>query len=148
MEMLDTILHRKIRLIDFEKFTTSDGKRLVMFGNGQAMLDSSIFYMDLRCGYEIALNRLPRSIGPLIFVFTGSGNVSQGAQDLFKHLPHEFIDVATLPQVAKRGQLNKVYGCVVSRADHMIRKEGGVFNMHEFDEHPDRYVSTFASEVC
>lgn len=25
------------------------------------------------CGYEIALNRLPRSIGPLLFVFTGSG---------------------------------------------------------------------------
>jgi hypothetical protein len=58
------------------------------------------------CGYEIALNRLPRSIGPLIFVFTGSGNVSQGAQDLFKHLPHEFIDVNTLPQVAKKGRKN------------------------------------------
>lgn len=28
-------------------------------------------------GYEIALDRLPKSIGPLVFVFTGSGNVSQ-----------------------------------------------------------------------
>lgn len=56
------------------------------------------------CGYEIALNRMPRSIGPLVFIFTGSGNVSQGAQNLFKHLPHEFIDVSTLPQVASKGR--------------------------------------------
>ncbi|KAI1715545.1 saccharopine dehydrogenase NADP binding domain-containing protein [Ditylenchus destructor] len=181
MGMLDTILHRKIRLIDFEKFTTAEGKRLVMFGKwaGYAGFIDILHGLGLRllalghhtpfihialahnysdshmainavrdCGYEIALNRLPRSIGPLIFVFTGSGNVSQGAQDLFKHLPHEFIDASTLPQVAKKGQLNKVYGCVVSRSDHMIRKEGGPFDIHEFDEYPERYVSTFASEIA
>ena len=28
-------------------------------------------------GYEIALGMMPPSIGPLTFVFTGSGNVSQ-----------------------------------------------------------------------
>jgi alpha-aminoadipic semialdehyde synthase len=32
MEMLDTILHRKIRLIDFEKMTDQEDKRLVYFG--------------------------------------------------------------------------------------------------------------------
>jgi alpha-aminoadipic semialdehyde synthase len=49
------------------------------------------------------LNRLPHSLGPLVFVFTGTGNVSQGAQDFFKHLPHEFVDPSTLPKVAKKG---------------------------------------------
>ncbi len=28
-------------------------------------------------GYEIALGYMPKSIGPLTFVFTGTGNVSQ-----------------------------------------------------------------------
>ncbi len=28
-------------------------------------------------GYEIALDRLPKSLGPLTFIFTGSGNVSK-----------------------------------------------------------------------
>lgn len=28
-------------------------------------------------GYEIALGLMPRSLGPLTFVFTGTGNVSQ-----------------------------------------------------------------------
>ena len=29
-------------------------------------------------GYEISLGMMPQSIGPMTFVFTGSGNVSQG----------------------------------------------------------------------
>ncbi|KAI6224429.1 hypothetical protein M3Y99_01399800 [Aphelenchoides fujianensis] len=160
MEMLDTILHRKIRLIDFEKICTEDGNRLVMFGKWAGYtgfidilhglgLHSHMAINAVRdCGYEIALNRLPHSLGPLIFVFTGTGNVSQGAQELFKHLPHEFVDASTLPMVAKKGHMNKVYGCVVSRADHLIRKEGGKFDKEEFDEHPERYVSKFASEIA
>ena len=28
-------------------------------------------------GYEIALGLMPKSIGPIIIVFTGAGNVSQ-----------------------------------------------------------------------
>lgn len=80
-----------------------------------------------------------RSLGPLVFVFTGSGNVSRGAQELFEHLPHEYVDASTLPKVAQKGrkfssvpfdlffsisELNKVYGCVVTRADHMVPKNG------------------------
>ena len=44
-------------------------------------------------------------------------------------------------------ELNKVYGCVVTRADHMVPKNGGVFNKAEFNEHPERYTSRFATEV-
>ena len=53
------------------------------------------------CGYEIALGLMPASLGPLIFTFTGRGNVSAGAQELLRHLPHEYVDVETLPQVRK-----------------------------------------------
>lgn len=35
-------------------------------------------------GFEIAIGMLPKSIGPLTFVFTGTGNVSQGAQEIFQ----------------------------------------------------------------
>ncbi|KAI6180621.1 Alanine dehydrogenase PNT and Saccharopine dehydrogenase domain containing protein [Aphelenchoides besseyi] len=145
MEMLDTILHR---------ICAQDGSRLVMFGKwagfagfidilhglGLRLLalghhtpflhvalahnysDSHMAINAVRdCGYEIALDRLPHSLGPLIFVFTGTGNVSQ--------------------------DMNKVYGCVVSRSDHLIRKKGGKFDKKEFDKHPERYVSKFASEI-
>jgi hypothetical protein len=33
-------------------------------------------------GYEIALGLMPKSIGPLTIVFTGSGNVSQVKKNL------------------------------------------------------------------
>ena len=46
-----------------------------------------------------------------------------------------------------KAELNKVYGCVVSRADHMIRKGGGVYKREEFEKQPELYVSKFASEV-
>lgn len=54
-------------------------------------------------GYEISLGRMPQSIGPLTFVFTGSGNVSQGAQEIFQDLPHEYVEPEHLPKVAKHG---------------------------------------------
>uniref|UniRef100_A0A8R1UD23 Saccharopine dehydrogenase (NAD(+), L-glutamate-forming) n=1 Tax=Pristionchus pacificus TaxID=54126 RepID=A0A8R1UD23_PRIPA len=181
MDMLDSILQRKIRLIDYEKMVDRKNKRLVMFGKwagnagfidilhglGLRLLalghhtpflhiglahnysDSHMAINALRdAGYEIALNKMPQSLGPLIFVFTGSGNVSQGARELFEHLPHEYVDVATLPKVAKKGQTNKVYGCVVTRADHMVPKNGGPFDKAEFEAHPERYISKFATEIA
>ena len=36
---------------------------------------------------------------------------------------------------------------MVTRADHMVPKHGGPFNKHEFNEHPERYTSKFATEV-
>ncbi|KHN75471.1 Alpha-aminoadipic semialdehyde synthase, mitochondrial [Toxocara canis] len=159
MEMLDTILHRRIRLIDYEKIVDAQGRRLVMFGRwagyagfidilhglGLRLLalghhtpflhiglahnyrDSHMAINALRdAGYEIALNNMPRSLGPLVFVFTGTGNVSQGAQQLFEHLPHEYVDVSTLPMVSQKGR--------------------GPFDPNEFKEHPERFLSRFATE--
>ena len=54
-------------------------------------------------GYEIALNMMPRSIGPLTFIFTGAGNVSQGAQNIFQDLPHEYVSIDMLKNVAEMG---------------------------------------------
>lgn len=55
------------------------------------------------CGYEIALGLMPRSIGPLTFIFSGSGNVSQGAQEVFQELPIEYVTPETLRKVAEHG---------------------------------------------
>ena len=54
-------------------------------------------------GYDIALGAMPKSIGPLTFVFTGSGNVSQGGQEVFQELPHEYVPPEMLRKVAEHG---------------------------------------------
>ncbi len=46
---------------------------------------------------------MPKSVGPLTFVFTGSGNVSQGAQEVFRELPYEYVDPTQLKKVAQHG---------------------------------------------
>lgn len=100
------------------------------------------------CGYEIALGVMPRSIGPLTFIFTGSGNVSQGAQEVFQDLPVEYISPENLRKVSEHGSPNKLYGCEVSRSDHLERREGGGFDAQEYDQHPERYISTFSTKIA
>ena len=67
-------------------------------------------------GYEIALGMMPKSIGPLTFVFTGSGNVSQGAQEIFQNLPHEYIPVSALQKVADHGGKRNISHIPIFRA--------------------------------
>jgi hypothetical protein len=43
---------------------------------------------------------------------------------------------------------NKIYGCEVRRRHHLERKNGGGYDNDEYEEHPERYVSTFAQKVC
>ncbi|XP_022297624.2 alpha-aminoadipic semialdehyde synthase, mitochondrial-like isoform X2 [Crassostrea virginica] len=181
MPLLDAILEKNIRLIDYERMVDESGQRVVAFGKyaGVAGMINILHGLGLRllalghhtpfmhigpshnyrnteqarqavrdAGYEIALDRLPKSIGPLVFVFTGSGNVSQGAQEVFQEFPHEYIEPESLPKVAKQGVTNKLYVCVARRDDHYVRKDGGKFDAEEFENHPERYASTFSHKIA
>ncbi|UYV78985.1 AASS [Cordylochernes scorpioides] len=111
--------------------------------------NSSMAIQAIRdAGYEISMGMMPRSMGPLTVVFTGSGNVSQGAQEIFQELPHEYVNPSDLKEVALHGSINKLYGTVVSRDDHFQRKEGGGFDPEEFENFPERYYSTFATKIA
>ena len=47
----------------------------------------------------------------MTFVFTGNGNVSRGAQDIFSLLPHTMVDPADLGSLPV--DPHRVYGCIV-----------------------------------
>ncbi|KAH0553318.1 alpha-aminoadipic semialdehyde synthase, mitochondrial [Cotesia glomerata] len=181
MPLLDAILEKNIRLLDYEKLTDKNGQRLVAFGKyagvagminilhglGLRLLalghhtpfmhigpahnyrDSAVARQAIRdVGYEIALGAMPKSIGPLTFVFTGSGNVSQGGQEVFQELPHEYVDQQSLRKVAEHGDTNKIYGCEIRRRHHLERKEDGGYDAEEYDKHPERYISTFSKKIA
>lgn len=181
MPLLDAILEKNIRLLDYEKLVDEKGQRVVAFGvwAGVAGMINILHGLGLRLlalghhtpfmhigpahnyrnsgmarqvirdtGYEIALGMMPKSIGPLTFVITGSGNVSQGAQEIFQEFPHEFVPPEMLQKVAEHGATNKLYACSVSRADHLVRKDGGRFDPLEYDEHPELYYSTFSKKIA
>nr|XP_023029105.1 alpha-aminoadipic semialdehyde synthase, mitochondrial isoform X2 [Leptinotarsa decemlineata] len=181
LPLLDAILEKRIRLIDYEKLMNEKGTRVVAFGKmaGIAGTVNILHGMGLRllalghhtpfmhigpahnyrnssmarqavrdAGYEIALGLMPKSIGPLTFVFTGSGNVSQGSQEVFQELPHEYVSPELLKKVAEHGSLNKVYGCEVRRRHYLERADGGGFDPVEYEEHPERYISTFNKKIA
>ncbi|XP_076670805.1 lysine ketoglutarate reductase/saccharopine dehydrogenase isoform X1 [Andrena cerasifolii] len=181
MPLLDAILEKNIRLLDYEKLTDVNGHRVVAFGKyagvagmvnilhglGLRLLalghhtpfmhigpahnyrDSAMARQAIRdAGYEIALGAMPKSIGPLTFIFTGSGNVSQGGQEVFQELPHEYVPPEMLKKVAEHGDTTKIYGCEVRRRHHLERKEGGGFDPNEYDKHPEKYISTFSKKIA
>ena len=41
--------------------------------------------------------------------------MTQGALEIFKELPHEFVDVSELPDVVARGDRNVLYGVMIER---------------------------------
>jgi alpha-aminoadipic semialdehyde synthase len=181
MPLLDSVLEKRIRLVDYERLLDERGRRLVAFGQyaGVAGMINLLHGLGVRllalghntpfihighahnysgsssakaavasAGKEIQLGMYPESLGPIIFTFTGAGNVSQGAQEVFKELPHEYVAPLDLKDVSENGDNHKVYATVVDKADHLYRLEGGGYDDAEFEAHPDRYGSIFADKVA
>ena len=186
MELLDTILDRNIRLMDYECIN-QDGlrsaPRLIAFGGyaGRAgvidglrglgerflslgystpflNLGSSYMYSDLEkakaavkaVGDGINANGLggiPEDFAPLVIGFTGNGNVSQGAQEIFKLLPHEFVRPEDLPNLPK--STDRVYG-VIAEEEHLVRKKDGtpLTDRSHYYVHPEEYESRFHEDVA
>ncbi|XP_048825797.1 alpha-aminoadipic semialdehyde synthase, mitochondrial isoform X1 [Brienomyrus brachyistius] len=181
MGLLDDMLKKEVRLIDYEKMVDSNGFRIVAFGQwaGVAGMINILHGLGLRflalghhtpfmhigmahnyrnvsqaiqavrdCGYEISLGLMPKSIGPLTFVFTGTGNVSKGAQEIINEFPCEFVEPHELQEVSKHGDLTKVYATVLSRHHHLVRKSDGVYDPLEYEQHPERYTSHFRDSIA
>ncbi|XP_038636019.1 alpha-aminoadipic semialdehyde synthase, mitochondrial isoform X2 [Scyliorhinus canicula] len=181
MPLLDTIIEKEIRLIDYEKMVDSKGTRVVAFGQwaGVAGMINILHGLGLRflalghhtpfmhigmahnyrnsaqavqavrdCGYEISLGLMPKSIGPVTFVFTGTGNVSKGAQEIFTELPCEFVEPHELQGVFQSGDQSKIYCTVLSRHHHVVRKSDGKYDAVDYQHHPKLYTSRFSTDIA
>uniref|UniRef100_A0A3Q2FFP1 Alpha-aminoadipic semialdehyde synthase, mitochondrial n=2 Tax=Cyprinodon variegatus TaxID=28743 RepID=A0A3Q2FFP1_CYPVA len=181
MGLLDDLLKKEVRLIDYEKMVDANGYRIVAFGQwaGVAGMINILHGLGLRflalghhtpfmhigmahnyrnvsqaiqavrdCGYEISMGLMPRSIGPITFCFTGTGNVSKGAQDIINELPVEYVEPPELKDVSVTGDMNKVYATVLSRHHHLVRKSDGIYDPMEYENHPELYTSHFRTSVA
>ncbi len=153
-KLLQAVLQKKIRLIDYEALKDSQGNRLVAFGrfagivgayNGLWAYGKRFHEFELRRAFncfdindlklELRKIRLPA----IKIVLTGAGRVGKGAM--------ETLDTAGIRKVSAGDFLTKTYSEPVytqlSSADYHTRKEGGHFNREEFHRNPERYQSTF-----
>lgn len=181
MGLLEDLLSKEVRLIDYEKMVDANGFRIVAFGQwaGVAGMINILHGLGLRflalghhtpflhigmahnyrsvsqaiqavrdCGYEISMGLMPKSIGPVTFCFTGTGNVSRGAQDILNELPVEYVEPHELKDVSEVGEMSRVYATVLSRHHHLIRKSDGFYDPMEYEDHPELYTSHFRTSVA
>ncbi|ORY48201.1 hypothetical protein BCR33DRAFT_757622 [Rhizoclosmatium globosum] len=172
MPMLKAIMDKKIRLIDYELMKTRKesvcfldglnglGHKLLSQGYGSPFLACGLSYMyrcladarlDLvRTGQVIMDDGLPRQFGPMVFVFTGNGNVTKGALKMFKCLPHEWVKPQDLPALLANKDYDnkKVYGVRVDMQDYIVRKDGGAFSRQEYLSNPELYESVFHERIA
>jgi len=183
LPMLKQLVALKNTLIDYERITDENGRRLVFFGRyagiagmidtfwalGQrlalegyvtplAEVRRALDYSDLdsakkalgELGQRISREGLTSSLVPLVFGFTGYGNVSNGAQEIFDLFPFVEIKPAELAAFVKRGQFspNKLYKVVFTEADMVRPKdELAAFNLSEYFLHPEKYQSKFEEYI-
>ncbi len=152
--LLQEVIKKKIRLIDYEALKDIQGNRLVAFGryagivgayNGLWVYGNRYAKFSLRRAFEcfdindLKLELRKVKLPPIKILLTGAGRVAKGAMETLdtagirKVSPHDFL---TLP-------FSEPVYVQLSSADYHIRKEGGHFNREEFHHHPERYTADF-----
>ena len=98
------------------------------------------------CGEEIRRVGLPKALLPFRVVFTGAGNVTQGAQSVFEALPHQYVDPAALPSV--KPDPHVLYAAKAS-AEHMVQHSlGRPFDKAQYYDNPSEYVPVFHERIA
>lgn len=95
-------------------------------------------------GREIEEHGFPPELSPLVFAFTGYGNVSRGAQEIFDLLPFKAVSPDILiANVENFSADNYNLYKVVFKEEDIVSPKSGVFQLQEYYEHPERYESKF-----
>jgi saccharopine dehydrogenase (NAD+, L-lysine forming) len=153
-KLLQEVLKKNIRLIDYEALKDRRGNRLVAFGryagivgayNGLWTYGKRTGKFSLRRAFEcfdvndLKLELRKVILPPIKIILTGAGRVGRGAM--------ETLDTAGIRKVNPIDFLQRTFDEPVytqlSSADYHKRKEGGSFNREEFHTNPERYDSFF-----
>ena len=97
-------------------------------------------------GAAVAKTQLPVELAPFVAGFSGYGNVSQGAQQIFDLLPVEAVAPDELPALLQRSNpVRDRFFKVVFREEHLVEpvQEGATFELQDYYDHPERYRSIF-----
>lgn len=153
-KLLQEVLKKNIRLIDYEALKDRNGNRLVAFGryagivgayNGLWTYGKRFKLFSLRRAFEcfdvndLKLELRKVHLPPVKIILTGAGRVGRGSM--------ETLDSAGIrkvsPQLFLEMKFDEPVYTQLSSADYHRRKEGGHFNREEFHKNPERYDSYF-----
>lgn len=153
--LLQTILQRKIRLIDYEVLTNLNGARVVAFGRYAGLVGAynGLLTFGLRTKlYALKpahlcfdlhemLNELASVTLPAIkIVVTGGGRVARGAMEILEHLK---IRKVTVSQYLNQEFDEPVY-VQLNPQDYNVSQDGNTFDSQHFYDNPKAYKGNFA----
>ncbi len=154
-ELLQTILKKKIQLMDYEVLTNKEGLRIIGFGRFAGLVGA---YSGLRAFgirnqlfglkpahecenlAEMLINLNTINLPPLKIAITGNGRVANGVLEILNYLkimrltPEQYLHIEN-PPVPVYVQLLPV--------DYVRRKDDYEFNLFHFFTHPSMYQNTF-----
>ncbi len=129
------------------------GKRLQYFGYDTSFLHVKMSYeygevalakKDLqKLADELANADLPDEFAPYIFGFSGYGNVSQGAQEIFDLLPAKEIAPEEIAGITERKE--KGLFKVVFKEEDLVepKDKNASFVLQDYYAHPEKYAPKF-----
>ncbi|MBN7814493.1 NAD(P)-dependent oxidoreductase [Algoriphagus pacificus] len=152
--LLQAILAKNIRLLDYEVLKDSNGKRVVAFGrwagivgayNGFWTYGQKTDLFDIKRAYqcfdrkELESELKKVQLPPIKIVLTGSGRVGKGAMEIMHALG--------IKQVSTQEFLHQYFDdpvyVMLSSSDFNRRKSDGGFDKQEFYTNPELYESHF-----
>ncbi|HSI76327.1 MAG TPA: NAD(P)-dependent oxidoreductase [Lunatimonas sp.] len=152
--LLQKILHRKIRLIDYEALKDASGQRVVAFGHWAGLVGAynGLWTYGIKSGlytlkrayecYDLAelMDEIKKvELPPIKIVITGDGKVAKGAL--------EIMEAAGIKRVTTDDFLHAYYDEPVftqlAAADYNQRKTDGGFDLQEFYGLPHLYEGCF-----
>ena len=156
-QLLQAVLQKNITLIDYELLTNAQGERIVAFGryagivgayNGLLTYGRKHKLYDLKPAYQCVdmddmqeeffkVKKLPA----IKMAVTGSGRVAQGALEVLDRMGIRRVSVYDYLYL---DFTEPVYTQLRS-SDYNRRRDGRVWDTHDFHQHPEAYESTFGS---
>ncbi len=152
--LLQTILTKKITLIDYEVLTESNGERLIAFGNWAGMVGAhnalwtygkrtNAFSLprlkDLEHYSDVLSFYKNTNLPPIKIVLTGKGRVASGAKQV--------LDDMQIKQVTPDEYLTKEFVYPVYTQldclDYVLKKDGTSFEKKEYYQFPERFDMAF-----
>ncbi|MDJ0600035.1 MAG: NAD(P)-dependent oxidoreductase [Crocosphaera sp.] len=153
-KLLQTILQKKIRLIDYECLCDQEGKRVIAFGHWAGVVGAHNAILAWGKRYQsFALKPMHQchdfaeaetyyknlQLPNFKIVITGDGRVSNGAATV--------LDLMNIKQVSPQDFLNQQFAYPVytklSVQDMYYKKGENIFDESHYYEHPEEYDSIF-----
>ncbi len=95
-----------------------------------------------KMGAAISEKGLPQELCPLVVGFTGTGNVSMGAQEIFDLFPFKTVTPDQLQELrTQKNVSNRHLYKVIFQEQDLVKPIAGAFELQDYYDHPEKYTS-------